>query len=93
MTKREFTPSPVEKRATVPTPREQSVAEPSPEIGDCMCDFPDLCDGAGFFSCDGCGGDQCVCLCGGACECWGCDACRDNDDDDFDPDAHDSEGV
>jgi hypothetical protein len=59
----------------------------------CMCEWGP-CDGAGYLACGGCGGDQCVCMCGGAIECPGCAHCLlEVDNDEHDPDAHDSEGV
>lgn len=43
---------------------------------DCMCEWPDECDGTGVLHCEGCGGDLCVCVCGGECDCDGCEVCE-----------------
>jgi hypothetical protein len=51
-------------------------------IMNCMCDWPAECGGLGTLICEGCGGDTCVCLCGGEMSCYGCEYCRDIDDDD-----------
>lgn len=53
---------------------------------DCICDWPDSCEGVGTIFCEGCGGDQCVCACGGELSCTGCGQCPDDDPDDYDGD-------
>lgn len=55
------------------------------KVGECMCDFLDVCGGSGMLTCLGCGGDQCVCA---ACfghgeqECPGCIECPSDEVDD-----------
>lgn len=46
----------------------------------CICEWPDGCDGTGTLYCDGCGGDTCVCDCGGEIYCDGCDECLLDED-------------
>lgn len=65
------------------------MTNPTPMHPDCMCDFPQECDGSGMLICDGCGGDQCYCRCGGECPCPGCPNCMGEDLDDFFDDDND----
>lgn len=53
-------------------------------MSECICDYPEDCNGAGVLYCEGCGGDFCVCAaCGmqGEAECFGCDSCDAMQDD------------